>query len=295
MIERPEQLRDKLESVGYLCAPQLEVSTFLALRLNKPLLVEGPAGAGKTQLAVSLSQALGYELIRLQCYEGLDSTHALYEWNYHKQILRLQSDRLRGAAWEEVEEQIFSPAYLLERPLLRALTASRRTVLLIDEVDKADEEFEAFLLEFLGEFQVSIPEYGVIRAHQRPLVVLTSNRARELSEALRRRCFYLYLDFPTVELERNILRVRVPDLDEALREHVARFVHTLRKLQLRKHPSVAEAIDWARSLLALGIRELQDPRTRQTLGVLLKNDEDLDTVSGKFPSLLSQSHKVARS
>jgi MoxR-like ATPase len=294
MIERAEQLRERLEATGYLCAPALEVATFLAWRMEKPLLVEGPAGAGKTQLAIALSEALEAELIRLQCYEGLDSTHALYEWNYHKQILRLQSDRLRGAAWEEVEEQLFSPAYLLARPLLQALTCKGRAVLLIDEVDKADEEFEAFLLEFLGEFQVTIPEYGVVRAQQRPLVVLTSNRTRELSAALRRRCLYLFLDFPSLELERKILRRRVPDLPAMLLEQVVRFVHALRQMQLRKHPSVAEGIDWARALVALGIRELQDPRVRQTLGVLLKSEEDLETANARLSSLVAAAQKGGR-
>lgn len=294
MLERADQLRQRLEGAGYICPAQLEVTVFLALRLEKPLLVEGPAGAGKTQLALALSSALGTDLIRLQCYEGLDQTHALYEWNYHKQILRLQTDRLNGAAWNEVQEHLFSPEFLLERPLLRALTADRQAVLLIDEVDKADEEFEAFLLEFLGEFQVTIPEFGCVRARQRPLVILTSNRTRELSEALKRRCLYLYLDFPSVELERKILRQHVPDLNDVLREHTVRFVHAVRQLQLRKHPSVAEAIDWARALAALDIRELHDPRVRQTLGVLLKHDEDLATVENRYPSLVATAQRSPR-
>lgn len=294
MVERAEHLRQRLEAAGYICPPQLEVTAFLALRLEKPLLVEGPAGAGKTQLAVALSSALDAELIRLQCYEGLDQTHALYEWNYHKQILRLQNDRWRGAAWSEVQEHLFSPEFLLERPLLRALTAEQRAVLLIDEVDKADEEFEAFLLEFLGEFQVTIPEFGCVRARHRPAVVLTSNRTRELSEALKRRCLYLYLDFPSVELERKILRQQVPDLNDVLREHVVRFVHAVRQLQVRKHPSVAEAIDWARALAALDIRELHDPRVRQTLGALLKHDEDLTAVEQRYPSLLAAAQRSSR-
>jgi MoxR-like ATPase len=269
-----ETVRAGLAAAHYVTIPRVETVMFLALKLEKPLLVEGPAGAGKTELAKVVAGMLGTELIRLQCYEGLDAAHALYEWNYQKQLMRLQAER-DTAPWSELEDHIFSREYLLERPLLRAITAARRAVLLIDEVDKADEELEAFLLEVLAEYQVTVPELGTLTARERPIVVLTSNQRRELSEALKRRCLHLYLDFPGVEKEREIIARKVPELDEQLRARVAEFVSQLRTLGLKKAPSIAETLDWARALVALGIRELAAEPVRQTLAVLLKHEEDL--------------------
>lgn len=285
----PELVRDGLQRAMYLTPPRVETVLYLALVLEKPLLIEGPAGAGKTEIGKVLAATLQTELVRLQCYEGLDEAKALYEWNYRKQLLRIQADRTKDQQWADLNHHIFSPEYLLERPLLRAITAPHKVVLLIDEVDKADEEFEAFLLEVLSDFQVSIPELGTITAHHRPVVVLTSNRARELSDALKRRCLYLYLDFPGVDIERDIIRLKVPDLDATLREMVARFVFSLRKLDLRKVPSIAETLDWARALQALHIKELDVPAVRQTLNLVLKHEEDLRKIDSKLPSLLAAS------
>jgi MoxR-like ATPase len=281
-----ELVRDGLARARYLTTARVETVLYLALVLEKPLLVEGPAGAGKTEIAKVLATTLSTELVRLQCYEGLDEAKALYEWNYQKQLLRIQADRDHEVEWPEVTQHIFSREYLLERPLLRALTAPRKVVLLIDEVDKADEEFEAFLLEILSEFQVSIPELGTVTARERPVVILTSNRARDLSEALKRRCVYLYLDFPGVEIEREIVALKVPDLNTRLQEQVARFVNNLRKLDLRKSPSIAETLDWARALRALGIRELDAAGVRQTLNLVLKHEEDLRKADSKLTTLL---------
>jgi MoxR-like ATPase len=283
----PELIRGGLQRALYLTTPRVETVLYLALALEKPLLIEGPAGAGKTEIGKVLAATLQTELVRLQCYEGLDEAKSLYEWNYQKQLLRIQADRAGDQEWSEVSQHIFSRDYLLERPLLHAITAPTKVVLLIDEVDKADEEFEAFLLEVLSDFQVSIPELGTVTARHRPVVVLTSNRARELSEALKRRCLYLYLDFPGVEIEREIIRLKVPDLDAALREQVARFVNGLRKLDLRKVPSIAEALDWARALRALNIQELDAAAVRQTLNLVLKHEEDLRKADGKIGSLLA--------
>jgi MoxR-like ATPase len=282
-------VRDGLRRLSYFTSPRVETALFLAIRLGKPLLTEGPPGAGKTELAKVAAALLDTELVRLQCYEGLDEARALYEWNYQKQLLRIQADRRDERAWSEIAEDVFSRAYLLERPLLRAITAHRRVVLLIDEVDKADEEFEAFLLEVLSDFQVSIPELGTIRAEVRPLVILTSNRARDLSEALRRRCLHVFVDFPGPGVEAEIVARKVPGFDDAAAAHVARFVAGLRKLDLRKAPSIAETLDWARALLALEIRELEPAAVRSTLGLLLKHEEDLRKAEPKVSALLSQS------
>jgi len=283
----PELVHDGLERARYLTTPRVELVLYLALVLEKPLLVEGPAGAGKTELGKVLAATLDTELIRLQCYEGLDEAKALYEWNYQKQLLRIQSDSRQSLDWSSVSQHVFSRDYLLERPLLRAITAARRVVLLIDEIDKADEELEAFLLEVLSDFQVSIPELGTITARHRPVVILTSNRARELSDALKRRCLYLYLDFPGLDIEREIVARKVPELEARLRDQVVRFVQGLRKLDLRKDPSIAETLDWARALRALGIRELDAPTVRQTLSLVLKHDEDLRKAESKASSILS--------
>jgi len=287
-----DAIRAGLERSHYITTEAVETVLYLALVLERPLLIEGPAGAGKTEIGKVLAETLHAELIRLQCYEGLDEAKALYEWNYQKQLLRIQADRDQGLSGEEVTQHVFSREYLLERPLLRAITTPRHAVLLIDEIDKADEEFEAFLLELLSEFQVSVPELGTIRAQHRPVVVLTSNRARELSEALKRRCLYCWLDFPGVDKEREIIALKVPELEPKLQEHVARFVSGLRKLDLHKAPSIAETLDWARALRALQIRELNAAAVRQTLNLVLKNEEDIRKADGKLPTLLAAAQKA---
>jgi MoxR-like ATPase len=282
----PEFVAAGLKSARYITNERVETAIFLALALEKPLLIEGPAGAGKTEVAKVLAEMLHIDLIRLQCYEGLDESRALYEWNYQKQLLRLQADEHQELRWEEMSEHLFSREYLLERPLLRAITSPRRVVLLIDEIDKADEEFEAFLLELLSDFQVSVPELGTLRANQRPAVVLTSNRTRELSEALRRRCLHLFVDFPGMEQERQIIELKVPGLDARLAAEAARMINALRKLDLKKPPSIAETLDWAQALVRLGIRELDTPAIRATLGVLLKHEDDRVRVEGKVAALV---------
>ena len=279
-----EEVRQGLRRARYVTTNRVETAVYVALVLEKPLLVEGPAGAGKTELAKVLAEMLSTDLVRLQCYEGLDEARALYEWNYQKQLLRLQADRT-GASWEALSKDIFSREYLLERPLLHAITAPRRVVLLIDEVDKSDEEFEAFLLEVLSDFQVSVPELGTIPARHRPVVVLTSNCTRELSEALKRRCLHLYIDFPGVEKEAEILALKVPEADERLRGEVARFVNRLRKLDLKKSPSIAETLDWCRALLVLGVTGLDPPAVRRTLSLLLKHEEDVRKAEPKVAAL----------
>ncbi len=280
-----EQISDGLRHALYVTNERVETAIFLALALEKPLLIEGPAGAGKTEVAKVLAENLHTDLIRLQCYEGLDEARALYEWNYQKQLLRMQAGEQQGLRWEELSEHIFSRDYLLERPLLKAITAPSRVVLLIDEIDKADEEFEAFLLELLSDFQVSVPELGTLKAHERPAVILTSNRARELSEALRRRCLHLFIDFPGAEQERKIIELKVPELDAKLAAEAARFVGAIRKLGLRKSPSIAETLDWARALVRLGVRELDTDAVRTALGVLLKHEDDRVKVESKASAL----------
>jgi MoxR-like ATPase len=284
----PEFVSEGLRQARYVTNERVETAVFLALALDKPMLIEGPAGSGKTEVAKVVAEMLGAELIRLQCYEGLDEARALYEWNYQKQLLRLQADEHQGLRWEDVSEHLFSRDYLLERPLLRAISAPRRVVLLIDEVDKADEEFEAFLLELLSDFQVSVPELGTIRARQHPVVVLTSNRARELSEALRRRCLHLFIDFPGIEQERRIIELKVPSLDANLAAEAARFVNALRKLGLKKPPSIAETLDWTRAILRLGFKELDASAIRSALGVLLKHEDDRARVEAKASSLAAR-------
>jgi MoxR-like ATPase len=282
-----EQVREGLRRARYITTPRVETALFLALALERPLLAEGPAGAGKTELGKVLAEMLGTELVRLQCYEGLDEARALYEWNYQKQLLRIQAAPGESRGWEDVSTHIFSRDFLLERPLLHAITAPRRVVLLIDEVDKADPEFEAFLLEVLSDFQVSVPELGTIRARERPVVVLTSNRTRELSEALVRRCLHLFIDFPGPEKEAEIIALKVPELDERLRGQVARFIAGLRKLDLKKAPSIAETLDWARGLCALGVKELDASAVRRTLALVVKHEEDLRKAEAKVGALLA--------
>ncbi|MFI6998903.1 AAA family ATPase [Nocardia sp. NPDC050175] len=263
---------DQLASTGYLADKATATSVFLADRLGKPLLIEGPAGVGKTELARAVAQTSGAELVRLQCYEGVDEARALYEWNHAKQILRIQASSEND--WEETKADVFTEEFLLSRPLLTAIRRSDPTVLLIDETDKADVEIEGLLLEVLSDFAVTVPELGTIVATRKPFVVLTSNATRELSEALKRRCLYLHLDFPDEELERRILASRVPELSAAVAAQLVRIVHVLRGMQLKKLPSVAESIDWGRTLLALGMHDLDDSAVRATLGVVLKHQSD---------------------
>jgi len=270
----PADVRSSLEGSEYLADDRIAQVVFLAEKLAKPILAEGPAGVGKTALALALAEATGRRLVRLQCYEGLDEAKALYEWDYHKQLLRLQSDE--GAHWNDLEGDIFSESFLLERPLLTAIRSEEPVVLLIDEADRVEVETEALLLEILDSFQVTIPELGTITAVTQPLVVLTSNNTRELSEALKRRCLYLHIPYPTIERERAILRVRVPELPELFAEKIARTVASIRQIPMRKAPSVSETIDWARTLLALGAEDLSDEATASTLNVLLKYQTDIE-------------------
>jgi MoxR-like ATPase len=251
---------------------------YLADRLDKPVLIEGPAGTGKTQLAKSVAEMTGARLIRLQCYEGLDESKALYEWNYKKQLLRIQAQRVaeeQGGQWEEIEEDIFSEDFLLTRPLLEAIRAEESVVLLIDEVDRVEVETEALLLEILSDYQVSIPEMGTISATQIPLVFLTSNNTRELSEALKRRCLYLHIDYPEMEREKEIVLTRVPEISAHLADQIVRIVRSIRQLELKKAPSVSETLDWARTLVLLGIQNIDEEQARDTLHILLKYQSDI--------------------
>ncbi len=284
-----EFVQSGLKQSHYITTAKVETAVYLALVLEKPLLIEGPTGVGKTEVAKVLAELLHTDLVRLQCYEGLDESRALFEWNYQKQLLRIQADAAQDHGWEDVSAHVFSRDYLLERPLLRAISAPRKIVLLIDEIDKADEEFEAFLLEVLSDFQVSVPELGTLRATYKPVVILTSNRARELSEALKRRCLHLYIDFPGPEEEARIITLKAPELDERLRRQVARFVHGLRKLDVKKSPSIAETLDWARALVALGVKELDAPTIKRTLNIVLKYEEDIRKAEGRVGDLLRAS------
>ena len=274
-FESVSAVRDSLGKVDYLADEGIAGVVYLADRLGKPVLVEGPAGTGKTQLAKSVAEITGSKLIRLQCYEGLDESKALYEWNYKKQLLRIQAERNEGATWDEVEGDIFSDEFLLTRPLLEAISAEDPVVLLIDEVDRVEVETEALLLEVLSDYQVSIPELGTIVGAQRPIVILTSNNTRELSEALKRRCLYLHIDYPDLEREKEIVRVRVPEVDEELAGQVAAVVRSIRQLELKKAPSISETIDWARTLLYLGKSEIDPEVISETLHVLLKYQSDI--------------------
>jgi MoxR-like ATPase len=292
-----DEVRSGLADVKYLADEGIAGVVYLADRLAKPVLVEGPAGTGKTQLAKSVAELTGSRLIRLQCYEGLDESKALYEWNYRKQLLRIQAGNLSAAAggpsvdglegrptWAELEEDIFSEEFLLTRPLLEAIRADEPIVLLIDEVDRVELETEALLLEILSEYQVSIPELGTVRATRLPLVFLTSNNTRELSEALKRRCLYLHVNYPDLERERNIVRTRVPGISEELADQVARIVRSLRTLELRKAPSVSETLDWARTLVVLGVQSIDAAQARETLHILLKYQTDIERAAKELLS-----------
>jgi MoxR-like ATPase len=267
-------VRESLRDVGYLADEGIAGVVYLADRLGKPVLVEGPAGTGKTQLAKSVAEMSGARLIRLQCYEGLDESKALYEWNYKKQLLRIQVDR-DESSWSEIEEDIFAEEFLLTRPLLEAIRADDPVVLLIDEVDRVEVETEALLLEILSDYQVSIPELGTVSAKQIPLVFLTSNNTRELSEALKRRCLYLHVDYPTLDREKEIVLTRVPDISEHLADQIVRIVRSIRQLELKKAPSVSETLDWARTLVLLGVQNVDADQAKETLHILLKYQSDI--------------------
>ena len=292
-----DDVRSGLGDVGYLADDSISGVVYLADRLAKPVLVEGPAGTGKTQLAKSVAELTGARLIRLQCYEGLDESKALYEWNYRKQLLRIQAGGpgeiesggaseggRRGPSWKELEEDIFSEEFLLARPLLEAIRSTDPVVLLVDEVDRVELETEALLLEILSEYQVSIPELGTVRATRLPMVFLTSNNTRELSEALKRRCLYLHIDYPDLDREREIVRSRVPGITEELADQVARIVRSLRSLELRKPPSVSETLDWARTLVILGIDTIDAAGARDTLHILLKYQTDIERAAKELLS-----------
>src|SRR6202042_3667543 len=267
-----------LRAVGYLPGESTALVSYLATNLGKPVLVEGPAGVGKTELAKALSKYLGRELVRLQCYEGLDEAKALYEWNYRKQLLRIQTEA-GDAGWEAVQDDIFGEEFLLARPLMTAIASEEPVVLLIDEIDKTDQEFEAMLLELLSDFQISIPELGRVEARTHPVVLLTSNNSRELTEALKRRCLYLWLDYPELEHELEIVRLPAPDLSDTIARRLVEVIGMVRDLDLKKPPSIAESIDWARALLLLGVEDIDQDVFRETMSVIVKHRTDMDVVA----------------
>src|ERR671921_264423 len=273
-----DEVAGGLRAVGYLPGESTALVSYLAARLGKPVLVEGPAGVGKTELAKALASYLGRNLVRLQCYEGLDEAKALYEWNYRKQLLRIQAEA-EGTGWQAVQDDIFGEEFLLARPLLTAIASDEPVVLLIDEIDKTDQEFEAMLLELLSDFQISIPELGRVEARTRPIVLLTSNNTRELTEALKRRCLYLWLDYPQLEHELQIVRLHTPDLDETIARRLVEVVAMVRELDLKKPPSIAESVDWARALLLLGADDIDQEVFTQTLSIIVKHRTDLDVVA----------------
>jgi len=292
-INRIEDVEDFLARYHYVGDREIATALFLAIRLRRPLLVEGYAGVGKTEIAKTLAEALGTKLFRLQCYEGLDASAALYEWNYAKQILRIRMEESSTQTALEKEATIFSEPYLLARPLLQALRhPGRSAVLLIDEVDRADEEFEAFLLEMLSEYQVTIPELGVIAAERIPYVVLTSNRVRELGDALKRRCLYLWIGYPPLEKEVRIIQTRVAGIEQSLARQIALFVEALRELDLDKRPGVAESIDWGLSLLELHQDHLSLETARATLGCVIKSKRDMERVQAGLPDLLARAQNA---
>jgi MoxR-like ATPase len=288
-----DAVRDQLRSVDYLADEGIAGIVYLADRLGKPILVEGPAGTGKTQLAKSVAEMTGARLIRLQCYEGLDEAKALFEWNYKKQLLRIQAERNNETSWEELEDDIFSDEFLLTRPLLEAIRADDPVVLLIDEVDRVEVETEALLLEVLSDYQVSIPELGTVEAKQIPLVFLTSNNTRELSEALKRRCLFLHIDYPDMDREKEIVLTKVPEITESLADQVARIVRSIRQLELKKAPSVSETIDWASTLLLLGVQHVDEKDAAETINILLKYQSDINKAVKELTSESPLSKKPA--
>jgi MoxR-like ATPase len=272
------EVAEGLRSVGYLPGESTALVSYLATKLGKPVLVEGPAGVGKTELAKAISSYLGRELVRLQCYEGLDEAKALYEWNYRKQLLRIQAEAA-GTGWEAVQDDIFGEEFLLARPLMTAISSELPVVLLIDEIDKTDQEFEAMLLEVLSDFQISIPELGRVSSRTHPIVLLTSNNSRELTEALKRRCLYLWLDYPELEHELEIVRLHAPELDETIARRLVEVIGMVRDLDLKKPPSIAESIDWARALLLLGVKDIDTDTFTETMSVIVKHRTDMDVVA----------------
>ncbi len=296
MAHEPSSVQDVaagLRQVGYLPGESTALVSFLAAKLGKPVLVEGPAGVGKTELAKALAKYLGRKLVRLQCYEGLDEAKALYEWNYRKQLLRIQTEA-DSAGWQDVQDDIFGEDFLLERPLMTAIASPEPVVLLIDEIDKTDQEFEAMLLELLSDFQISIPELGRIEARTQPVVLLTSNNTRELTEALKRRCLYLWLDYPELEHELEIVRLHTPELSEQITRKLVEVIHQVRELDLKKPPSIAESIDWARALLLLGAQDIDGDTFRATMSVIVKHRTDIDTVAARVGVKLDPAAADAR-
>jgi MoxR-like ATPase len=285
-------LAEGLRAVGYLPGESTALVSYLATKLGKPVLVEGPAGVGKTELAKSLASYLGRELVRLQCYEGLDEAKALYEWNYRKQLLRIQAEA-SGTGWDAVQDDIFGEEFLLARPLMTAIASERPVVLLIDEIDKTDQEFEAMLLEVLSDFQISIPELGRVRSRTHPIVLLTSNNSRELTEALKRRCLYLWLDYPALEHELEIVRLHVPELRETVAHRLVEVIGMVRSLDLKKPPSIAESIDWARALLLLGVQDIDSDTFTDTMSVIVKHRTDMDVVAERVGLKLRSPADVA--
>jgi MoxR-like ATPase len=288
----PEEVAEGLRRVGYLPAESTALVAFLATKLGKPVLVEGPAGVGKTELAKALARLLDRTLVRLQCYEGLDEAKALYEWNYRKQLLRIQTES-SGTGWQDVQENIFGEEFLLPRPLMTAIASADPVVLLVDEIDKTDQEFEAMLLELLSDFQISIPELGRIEARTQPVVLLTSNNTRELTEALKRRCLYLWLDYPGLDHELQIVRLHSPELDGEVARKLVEVVHRIRELDLKKPPSIAESIDWARTLMLLGVTDIDRSTFTETMSVILKHRTDLDTVAARAGVMLDPAADAA--
>lgn len=289
-----EQVQELLAAQGYITEKPIVLSLFLSMRLGKPLLIEGPAGVGKTEIAKVMAKALDTDLIRLQCYEGLDANHALYEWNYQQQLLYLKMEEGLEMDLAEREKNIFSEKFLLKRPLLQAITHHKAPVLLIDEIDRADEEFESFLLEVLSDWQITIPEIGTIHATHRPHVIVTSNRVRELSEALRRRCLYLYIDYPDFDKELQIVRNKVPEIDVKLGEQICAFMRELRQLRLDKVPGVAETIDWATALANLHIEHLDKETVESTLGIILKDWQDIRQTQMSLTELFEKTGAISK-
>ncbi len=287
MIPEVGRMIEDFDNLGYVVEEELATVMLLMMKLGKPLLLEGPPGVGKTEASKIMAAYKSTELIRLQCYEGLDVNNAVYEWNYQRQLLSIKINENSNTSSSEIEDHIFGEDYLLKRPLLKAITAEQPPVLLIDEIDRADEEFEAFLLELLSDFQISIPEMGTIAARHRPIVILTSNRTRELSDALKRRCLYHWVDFPSFQKEYAILKKHNPDIDEQLLQEIVRFVESVREHKLQKTPGIAETLDWANALLTLQVQALSPEVVERTLGCILKSNADIDLIKGELSNLLS--------